>query len=138
LGGTGALLNIVILGAIGMSIANMTHSGGISAIIARTELDTLANHLDLYHQEHGRYPATLADLARGRKRAGLPLYDHSIGLLNVTTEYAYRVEQDGLGYDLRGAGRDGITDTVDDVFPTAHGDPWKGDSTSLPETGSDD
>src|SRR5690349_11306906 len=80
LGGAGALLNLVILGVIGMSIANKTHSGGVGAVIARSELDTLTNHLDLYHLDHGRYPASLADLSRGMKfTQTLPLYDHSIG-----------------------------------------------------------
>jgi hypothetical protein len=129
LGGAGALLNIAVLAVIGMSIAGRSHSGGVSALIAQSELDTLVNHLELYQSEHQRYPAQLADLPRPGVGRSLPLIDHSLGLLNVTIEYRYAVQEDGSSYVLRGVGKDGVPESPDDVYPTGQ-DPFRVDSTT--------
>lgn len=122
LGGAGALLNIAVIAVLGTSLANRTHSGGISSMIAQTELDTLVTHLDQYHVDHQRYPERLADLPRPALGKALPTIDHSIGLFNLTTEYWYRVAEDGSSYDLRGVGKDGEAETTDDVLPTVNKD----------------
>lgn len=123
LGAAGAILNIGILGAIGVTIASRQHKGGVSAMVAQGELDTLVNHIELYHEAHGNYPARLADLPRPTNLGkALPLIDHSIGLLNMTTEYTYIVLENGADFDLKGAGKDGIADTADDVYPTGWND----------------
>jgi hypothetical protein len=130
LGGGGALLNLVVLGVIGMTQTTKGQAGGLTGAIARSELDTLVNHLDLYQAEHGRYPARLGDLPRPAGIAQqLPVLDHSIGLLNTTIEYSYEPAQDGVTYMIRGAGKDGITDTPDDILPTGWEHPPGDDST---------
>jgi hypothetical protein len=119
LGGTGALLNLVVLAVVGLSQTTKGQAGGLAGAIARTELDTLVSHLDRYHHAHGRYPARLADLPQpAAVGARLPVLDHSIGLLNTTIEYAYEPDKNGAAFRIRGAGKDGITDTPDDILPT--------------------
>lgn len=120
-GGGGAILNIIVLMTVGVAmIQKNPRMGGIANSIARLELDSLEAHLDTYHTVHGRYPDALTQLPRpvGVGRV-LPVIDHSIGLLNVTTLYQYRANGQGQGYELFGAGPDGVADTPDDVFPTS-------------------
>ncbi len=129
LGGTGALLNLVAIVVLGLGQTTRGQSGGLAGAIARSELDTLVNHLDRYFEEHGRYPARLADLPQPPSAsARLPVVDHSIGLLNTTVEYAYEPHHEGETFLIRGAGKDGITDTPDDILPTGWTGPGKRDS----------
>lgn len=120
-GGGGAILNVAVVAIIGFSVLQQNPMfKGIAGGIARMELDSLVAHLDAYRAEHGRFPSALSDLPPpGGPGRALPMIDHSISLLNMTTPYEYRPSRDGQQYDLIGAGADGIADTADDVLPTS-------------------
>jgi hypothetical protein len=120
IGGAGALLNIFGIVVFGMSLMkNNPAFGGLSAGIARVELDSLESRIEEYQAQHGRYPEELAQLPRAGTSASVPIIDHSTSLLNVTVRYQYRVGSDGQSYELFGAGPDGVADTPDDVLPTS-------------------
>jgi hypothetical protein len=117
LGGSGALLNLVgalLLGALFQHTPEMDRA---RVMIARRELGALVVELEHYHDQHGRYPATLQILV------GAPIphvfintMDHSDGVFRMQF-YQYRVAPDSESYDLFGVGPDGIAGTADDVRP---------------------
>ena len=120
LGVGGILLSAGLSVGLWMRLLNSDFGKGeIYLKMARRDLRTCVMALEFYKRTHGRYPATLREVAPftpGQARPEVDIFDTSAGLGGVTKgrTYQYELATDGLTYRLYGVGPDGKSGTTDD------------------------
>jgi hypothetical protein len=84
--------------------------------LATTLLGNLVEAVEFYKVQHGRYPASLEELATSLpEKAFKSIYDPSVR--GEPREFYYERLEGDVGYYLLGVGPDGVPFTPDDILP---------------------
>jgi hypothetical protein len=124
---------LVIIGLVGMAFSFALQTGlyrfgfigrdGIPTpardALAQGALNALVPQLEAYKAKHGRYPKTLAALAKGEARDHVLIYDPTFAPTSgePRRRFYYRPLKDRKAYYLLGVGADGEPYTADDILP---------------------
>lgn len=119
LGALGIAFNLAACLGLGIWALRQESEGvPFAVLMARQQMHSVVLGLEKYHDEHGRYPDSLATLeGKYSPMNAIDLYDSGVGLFQTDRFYQYRPSADWQGYRLFSAGPDGRPDTGDDIYP---------------------
>jgi hypothetical protein len=118
LGVFGLLFNLIVY-------FGLFHNGGIygkmRAMLAVEALKSAVKDIEVYKQQHGRYPALLSEVEPPNDKKRLNNFIdpviHTKDSAGLNGRFYYHLDPSGKFYLLRSVGPDGIPFTGDDILP---------------------
>jgi hypothetical protein len=86
------------------------------SFISKTQMNGLIKEIEFYKVQHGSYPDSL-EQTENNVNYFASSYDPSLTENTSKTKSKYRYQKVGDKYRLFSAGRDGINNTADDIYP---------------------
>lgn len=117
----GVLFTFILYGFLGYF--GFVEEGGtydeLRSELAKVQLDSLVQAIEVYKVQNGAYPRNLSLLNESLPEGSLVSIIDPTQVSKPEGNYFHYDLIDENRYHVRALGRDGILDTVDDVFPTA-------------------